>query len=57
MPFLCGGSADGFSDHRIAMAAAVAACAADGPVILDEPECVSKSYAAFWRDFGALQTE
>ena len=54
---LHGGQVSAGKDHRIAMAAAVAACAADGPVTLDEPECVSKSYAAFWRDFGALQTE
>ena len=54
---LHGGGVSVGKDHRIAMAAAVAACAADGPVTLDDPECVSKSYAAFWRDFGALQTE
>lgn len=35
------------SDHRVAMAMAVAALAR-GAVELDEPECVGKSFPAFW---------
>lgn len=34
-------------DHRIAMAMAVAALAA-GPLELDEPDCVGKSFPRFW---------
>lgn len=46
---------DSFGDHRIAMAAAVAATAADGPVVINGAECVAKSYPAFWDDFNALK--
>lgn len=35
-------------DHRIAMAAAVAATAADGPVLIHGASCVAKSYPDFW---------
>ncbi|MBP7125718.1 3-phosphoshikimate 1-carboxyvinyltransferase, partial [Myxococcota bacterium] len=34
-------------DHRIAMAAAVLGIAASGPVLLDDPGCVAKSYPGF----------
>ena len=40
-------------DHRIAMATAVAALAA-GPVELDDPSCVAKSYPGFWEMWGSL---
>ena len=36
------------SDHRVAMAMAVAALAA-GPVRIDDGECVEKSFPAFWQ--------
>lgn len=45
-------SAEG--DHRIAMSAAIAATAADGPVTILGAECVSKSYPSFWEDFARL---
>lgn len=35
-------------DHRIAMAAAIAATIADGPVTVLDAQCVAKSYPAFW---------
>ncbi len=35
-------------DHRIAMAAAIAATVADGPVTILDAQCVSKSYPVFW---------
>jgi len=35
-------------DHRIAMAAAIGATIADGPVTILDAQCVSKSYPAFW---------
>ena len=41
-------------DHRIAMAAAVAAAAAGGPVRLDDVDCVAKSYPDFWKDYTLL---
>lgn len=40
-------------DHRIAMAMAVAALAA-GPVELDDPDCVVKSFPGFWGTWGQL---
>ena len=52
---LHGGHADACGDHRIAMAAAIAACTAGGPVTLAGAEAVEKSYPAFWRDYAALQ--
>ena len=40
-------------DHRIAMAMAVAALAS-GPLELDDPHCVSKSFPTFWAVWGRL---
>lgn len=51
---LCGGSVDSCGDHRIAMSAAVAACACTGRVELCGSGCVSKSYPSFWEHFDAL---
>ena len=53
-PFLPGGVTDGFSDHRVAMAAAVAACGCESGLTLRGAECVEKSYPRFWDDFGSL---
>ena len=39
---------DAAGDHRIAMAAAIGATAATGPITILGAECVSKSYPAFW---------
>ena len=39
---------DAMSDHRIAMAAAIGATVASGPVTIIGAECISKSYPAFW---------
>ena len=52
---LSGGGADAFGDHRIAMAAALAACACRGAVTLRGAESVEKSYPRFWGDFDALE--
>lgn len=54
---LTGGTAEPFGDHRIAMAAAVAACAAEGGVTVRDSDCVKKSYPRFWTDFAALTRE
>ncbi len=41
------------SDHRLAMAFAVAGLAIEG-VVIDDPSCVAKSNARFWDQFEAL---
>jgi len=41
-------------DHRIAMAAAIAATVASGPVTILGAECVAKSYPAFWQEYQRL---
>ncbi|MBP5638182.1 MAG: hypothetical protein J6X55_01790, partial [Victivallales bacterium] len=45
-----------YDDHRIAMAAAVAATVADAPLTIDNSQCVSKSYEGFWKQFEDLDT-
>ncbi len=45
---------DASGDHRIAMAAAIAATVATGPVTILGAECVSKSYPAFWQVYQEL---
>lgn len=52
-----GGTADAANDHRIAMAAAVAACVCKSEVIVTGAECVAKSYPKFWEHFEGLETE
>ncbi|MEL7601623.1 MAG: 3-phosphoshikimate 1-carboxyvinyltransferase [Bacillota bacterium] len=51
---LSGGSVDCCEDHRIAMAAAVAATIAAGETTLTGTECVEKSYPSFFEDFVSL---
>jgi 3-phosphoshikimate 1-carboxyvinyltransferase len=41
-------------DHRIAMAFAVAALAAEGPTIIRDADCAAVSYPAFFEDLGRL---
>jgi 3-phosphoshikimate 1-carboxyvinyltransferase len=41
-------------DHRIAMAAAVAALKATGPIVIEEAEAINKSYPAFYNDITSL---
>ncbi|MBC8364818.1 MAG: 3-phosphoshikimate 1-carboxyvinyltransferase [Actinobacteria bacterium] len=52
---LRGGSADSHQDHRIAMAAAVAALVADGPTTIDGWESVATSYPGFADDLSSLR--
>jgi 3-phosphoshikimate 1-carboxyvinyltransferase len=47
-----GGKINCYNDHRIAMAATVAACFSKIPIELDNPECVKKSYPTFFNDLG-----
>ena len=50
---LRGGNFSSCHDHRIVMALKVAALGASGPVIIDNEECVSKSFPGFSALFGA----
>ena len=45
---------DSAGDHRIAMAAAIAATKADGPVTILNAHCVAKSYPTFWEEYRKL---
>ncbi len=54
---LVGGDADACNDHRIAMSAAVAACACTSPVRITGAESAEKSYPAFFRDFESLRQD
>lgn len=47
---LKGGEVQTHQDHRIAMAAAIAACISENPVILRDAEVVAKSYPTFFDD-------
>ena len=47
---LIGGTVDSFGDHRIAMAAAIAATVCKESVTILGAECVKKSYPGFWED-------
>lgn len=49
-----GGTVETYGDHRIAMAAAIAATNCDKPVVILNADCVSKSYPRFWEDYAAL---
>lgn len=42
------------SDHRIAMMIAIAATCYDGEILLDNLDCVKKSYPNFWEVFLSL---
>ena len=57
VPALHGGSIETQNDHRLAMSAATAACAAAGEITVDNDSCVEKSYPRFWEDFGSLKGE
>ena len=45
---------DAANDHRIAMAAAIAATVAGGPVTVLGAEAVNKSYPSFWEEYRRL---
>ena len=51
---LLGGEIDSFNDHRIVMAAAVAACICENPVIIRGAQAVNKSYPNFFKDYRKL---
>jgi 3-phosphoshikimate 1-carboxyvinyltransferase len=49
-----GGTVHAFGDHRLAMAFAVAGLASRDGVTIDDAECVSVSYPAFWKHLEQL---
>lgn len=49
-----GGQISSFADHRIAMTGAIAATRCNGLVILDDSDCVKKSYPTFWEEYRRL---
>jgi 3-phosphoshikimate 1-carboxyvinyltransferase len=51
---LAGGTADPRGDHRMAMALAVAGLRAGKEVVIEEAECVDKSYPRFFEDLAAV---
>lgn len=51
---LTGGTVSGANDHRIVMAAAVAATVASAPVVIEGARAARKSYPDFFRDYAAL---
>lgn len=54
VPALTGGTVDGANDHRIVMAAAIAATSCSAPVTILGAEAVSKSYPDFWEEYQRL---
>ena len=48
-----GGTIRTYNDHRIAMSFAVGGLGVSGQVI-ENPQCVAKSYPAFWEAFACL---
>ena len=51
---LKGGEYTSSHDHRMAMALKVAELGAAGPVVIDDPGCVSKSFPTFFGLFDKL---
>ena len=51
---LIGGTVDAVNDHRIAMAAAIAATVCKEDVTILGAECVKKSYPRFWEEYARL---
>lgn len=51
---LTSGTVSSYNDHRIAMSAAIASIRAQGPVTIEDPMAVNKSYPGFYKDFESL---
>lgn len=51
---LKGAKIDSRNDHRIAMACAVAGLAAEGRTVIENAQCVAKSYGDFYKDLESL---
>lgn len=53
-PKLSGGTVNGFNDHRIVMAMAVAGAACEEGIVIQGAQAVDKSYPGFFSDFTKL---
>ena len=51
---LTGGTASSHNDHRIAMALAVSAFNSENPIVIQDSECVNKSYPNFFDDLQSV---
>ena len=51
---LKGGRVSSHDDHRIAMSLAIASTVCEEKVVIDNGDCVKKSYPNFWEDFKSL---
>ncbi len=54
---LKGGEVSSHGDHRIAMSLAIASTACTENIVIDDGDCVKKSYPNFWNDFKSLGGE
>jgi 3-phosphoshikimate 1-carboxyvinyltransferase len=54
---ICASSVNSHGDHRIAMALAAASACASGNIIIENAECVAKSYPDFWIDFSKVTNQ
>lgn len=48
------GEAEGFSDHRVVMALAIAALRSEGETVVTDAQSICKSYPDFFRDYNRL---
>lgn len=53
-PYLKGGTVEGWNDHRIVMALAVASIRCKTPVVINGCQAINKSYPGFFEDFKKL---
>ncbi len=51
---LRGAVLDSHDDHRIAMSCVIAGLVAEGPTVVENIECVKKSYPGFIRDLQSI---
>ena len=51
---LQGGMVSSYNDHRMAMMEAIASTICEDVVVIDQKECVQKSYPSFWEHFESL---
>ncbi|QTM99649.1 3-phosphoshikimate 1-carboxyvinyltransferase [Sediminibacillus dalangtanensis] len=54
---LHGGTVDSYGDHRIGMMAGIASFVTDGPVTLNNPDCINISYPAFFEHLEKVTTD
>ncbi len=52
--FLTGGAVEGWNDHRIVMAMAIAASRCTGSLVIDGWKAINKSYPEFFKDYQNL---